>query len=170
MKTPDKPLEELPQEMQWKLERMDGYLDLKMTRRARQELESFAKEHMRKPPVLEIQLRLAMLEEDWQAAMNTARDLCAVMPNEPMYWVQLAYSTRRLSNLEDARTILLDAYNRFKKVAVIPYNLACYECQLGHRDEALIYLKRAFKLDRSFSEIAMEDEDLMPVWSDIDLL
>jgi hypothetical protein len=48
---------------------------------------------------------------------------------------------------------------------VIPFNLACYECQLGHPDEAMAFLEKAFKLDASFREQAFEDDDLKPIWA-----
>ena len=53
---------------------------------------------------------------------------------------------------------------RFPKIAVIPFNLACYECQLGHPDAAMSFLQKSFRLDASFRDQALEDEDLKPIW------
>jgi len=55
---------------------------------------------------------------------------------------------------------------QFPNEPTIPYNLACYTCQLGRRAEAEGWLARAFALGNS-KEIklqAMDDPDLAPLW------
>ena len=47
----------------------------------------------------------------------------------------------------------------FPNEAVIPFNLACYFCQLGDLGSAKEYLKRAFEIDRNWRLQALEDED-----------
>lgn len=156
--------ERLPEDVAWHLQRCDGFLDLKMTDKARLELEQVDAAHRQSDPFVEVELRLAMAEDHWSAAAQFARTLSDRQPNEPAYCIQLAYAIRRAESIEAARNILLGARKRFPKVAVIPYNLACYECQLGHLDEAMVLLARAFKLDPHFREQAFEDDDLKPVW------
>jgi hypothetical protein len=46
----------------------------------------------------------------------------------------------------------------------VQYNLACYECQLGDTDGAKMRLRRAIEIDLAFRSIALEDEDLEPLW------
>ncbi|MFH0952856.1 MAG: hypothetical protein V1873_00845 [Verrucomicrobiota bacterium] len=156
--------DDLPQEVLWHLERCDGYLDLKMLDRAREELDRVPEPHRESILFREARLRLAMEEQEWAAAASLARRLCDLAPEEPVYWVQLAYSTRRAESIEAARSILLDGLKRFPKIAVIPFNLACYECQLGRPEEALEYLGRAFTLDPAYRDAAEEDEDLKILW------
>ena len=58
---------------------------------------------------------------------------------------------------------------RFPKVPTIPYNLACYACQLGNLEEARQWLAKAIKI-RSTEEIkqmALADPDLQPMWDEI---
>ena len=159
---------ELPQETLWTLERADGYLDLGMAEKARAELQSLRPQHASTRPFLDVELRLAMLDKNWACALAAVAHLKELAPKEPSYWVQWAYIIRRTSSIEEARTILLDAQRRFRKVAIIPYNLACYECQLGRHEEALSYLQRAITMDSSLGDLALEDEDLKPVWSRIE--
>jgi hypothetical protein len=52
----------------------------------------------------------------------------------------------------------------FPDHALIHYNLACYECQLGNLGDAKALLQRAFALDDSLSRNAIDDEDLKPLW------
>jgi hypothetical protein len=43
------------------------------------------------------------------------------------------------------------------------YNLACYECRLGHLDLARIHLEKSIELDKNFREFAKSDPDLAPL-------
>ena len=148
----------------WHIQRGDGFLDLKMIDKARQELEQVGTFDRRCDSYMDAALRLAMADNRWSDAVQFARTLIERRPREPAFYIQLAYSIRRAESIEAARDILLDARKRFPKVAVIPFNLACYECQLGHPDEALALLEKAFKIDASFREQALEDDDLKPIW------
>lgn len=42
----------------------------------------------------------------------------------------------------------------------ILYNLGCYACVMGERNEALTHVRKAIAIDPSYSKMAMEDEDL----------
>jgi len=48
--------------------------------------------------------------------------------------------------------------------AILHYNLACYECQLGDLGVAKARLRHAFNLDDRFRAKALEDEDLEPLF------
>ena len=148
----------------WHIQRCDGFLDLKMIDKARRELEQVGTFDARCDPYIAAALRLAIADSRWNDAVQLARTLIERRTREPAFYVQLAYSVRRAESIDAARDILLDAKKRFPKVAVIPFNLACYECQLGHPDEAMVFLEKAFKLDASFREQAFEDDDLKPIW------
>jgi hypothetical protein len=52
-------------------------------------------------------------------------------------------------------------------VAIFHYNLACYECQLGDLEGAKARLKRAFELEQGFRTLALDDEDLRPLWDSL---
>ena len=45
----------------------------------------------------------------------------------------------------DAPPALRPAFEKFPKVSVIPYNLACYACQMNKLDEARVWLRRAMR-------------------------
>jgi predicted Zn-dependent protease len=154
----------LPDDVLWHLQRCDGFLDLKMVDKARRELEQIGAAHRQIDPFIEAELRMAMADNRWSDAMQFARTLSDRQPNNPAFCIHLAYSVRRAESIEAARDILLAARKRFPKVAVIPFNLACYECQLGHPDEAMVFLEKAFRLDAAFREQAFEDDDLKPIW------
>ena len=158
----------LNEDAQWHLQRADGYLDLSMVKEARAELDKIPDGIRRQPEVEQIELRHAMASNRWPEAEKLARELCATFPDEPGYWIQLAYAVRRASAIEHARKILLEIQPRFPSVAVIPFNLACYECQLSHADEAKKYLRNAIKIDPQCRDMALEDTDLERLWPEIE--
>ncbi len=157
----------LPDDVRWRLQQADGYLDLRLPERAQREWERIPAELREALPVLELSLRLALDTRDWAEAARIARRLRDQQPNEAAYWVHLAYATRRCEGIEAAREILLQAQTRFKTEAVIPYNLACYECRLGRHAASLDLLERAIQLDQHYRALALEDDDLEPLWDRI---
>jgi hypothetical protein len=61
------------------------------------------------------------------------------------------------------------AADLFPSVWNIPYNLACYACQLGKHEEAWEWLEDTFDLGNSKTVklMALEDPDLEPFWAEI---
>jgi predicted Zn-dependent protease len=96
-----------------------------------------------------------------------AKRLAQFQPNDIQWTVSFAYATRRAESVETAKEILLNAEPKFPKEAVIPYNLACYECQLGNVESAKNYLKKAFQIDSNWRLTALDDSDLQPLWDDL---
>lgn len=50
---------------------------------------------------------------------------------------------------------------------MIHFNLACYQCQLGDLDGARQRLHRAIELCSDLRLLALEDEDLKPLWDSL---
>ncbi len=69
----------------------------------------------------------------------------------------------------EAQEKLRPAADKFPKVETILYNLACYACQLGNRQESLALLDKAIDLagKKDIRLMALEDPDLEPLWKDI---
>jgi Tfp pilus assembly protein PilF len=59
---------------------------------------------------------------------------------------------------------LVGAVERFPNEPLIHYNLGCYACQMGNLDAAKQHLKRAFNLQPKMRFMALDDEDLKPLW------
>ena len=93
-----------------------------------------------------------------------AKRLAEVQPNDIQWTISLAYATRRADSIQAAKEILLNAESKFRKEAIIKYNLACYCCQLGEIEKAKDYLKKAFEIDSTWRSQVLDDEDLTPLW------
>jgi hypothetical protein len=48
------------------------------------------------------------------------------------------------------------------------FNLACYASVAGHMEEAKARLQQAIDLDNAIRRLALDDEDLRPIWDWID--
>ena len=158
----------LPDSVRWALERADGYMDLKMWSHARAELEVVDERLRDCAPCTQMCLRLNMEQKAWRTAADLAHQLCERIPDEPMFWVQHAYATRRCEDIGAARAILEEALHRFPQEVVIRYNLACYACLHGRMAVATEMLREVFQLDKTFRALAREDQDLEPLWGVFD--
>lgn len=156
-----------PDEIRHRLEQCDGFIDLRMAQRAAAELVGIPAEYLSRLPAERLRLRLALAQGAWMEAADLARGLRERFPQELEYWIESAFATRRADGLQPALAVLQDAALRFPEEAIVHFNLACYHCQLEQRDQALRLLAKAVALDPQFHQIALEDEDLRPVWDDL---
>jgi hypothetical protein len=47
---------------------------------------------------------------------------------------------------------------------MIDFNLASYASVTGHTEEAKVRLRHAIQLDKNVRKLAIDDEDLKPIW------
>lgn len=94
------------------------------------------------------------------SAFETATKL---NPNGFWLWLSLGYVKKELNQLDDAIEVTVKATKlttRPNEMGSALYNLGCYNCVAGRREDALEYLDRAFQEDESIKEWARDDSDL----------
>jgi len=95
----------------------------------------------------------------------------SVLPGEAGGWLHRAYALRRVAGggLAQAWEALLPAAEKFPGEAVIAYNLSCYACQMNKLDAARMWLTRAVGAGGKdmIKKMALEDEDLKPLWTEM---
>jgi tetratricopeptide (TPR) repeat protein len=69
-----------------------------------------------------------------------------------------------LGRTEEARDLALPAIACFPKHAILQYNLACYECQLGNFENARLWLDRSIAMKKELGDYARKDPDLAAYW------
>lgn len=156
--------------VRWRLERAEGFLLLGMAAAARRELAALPAEAAEQVPVRVIHLELAMAERDWPVALALAARLRGESPGQAQFWIWDAYARRRTEGLDAARAVLAGARPKFPDVALIPYNLGCYDCVGGQLEAAREHLRAAFELDPGLLDQAVEDEDLAALAGELDQL
>ncbi len=148
-----------------------GWLELGNGGEAVEELEKITPELQAHPDVLQVSYEIQARAKKWDLAAKTARTLADLKPGEPQCWIALAYATRRelAGGILSAKQILEKAHQTFPQEAIIVYNLACYECQLGQLPQAREWLHKAYALGgkKQIKQMALADPDLEPLWPEI---
>ena len=87
-------------------------------------------------------------------------------------WVDRSYSLHELRRTQEAREALLPALKKFPDASLIPYNLACYACQLGDPVEARHWLRKAIARGEKdeIKLLALNDPDLSALRDEISKL
>ncbi len=148
---------------------MEGWLDLDLPDEASVEYDRLTTKARNHPSVLELQWRLQSIREDWLGAVETAQRVMELAPWLPNGWIHRSFSLHELRRTEEALRNLLEAEPRFPTNSIIPYNLACYACQLGDLPMARRWLRRVIDLKGigHLRSSALEDPDLAPLWAEI---
>ena len=153
------------------LQAAQGWLGLGDVLAANEELDQIVPEFRAHPTVLWIRYQIYAQAKKWDLATEIAATLTEQLPNDPAFWISLAYSTRRKEggSIQEAKAILIKAKTLFPICYLIAYNLACYECQLGNLKEAMEFLEAAIDLagKKDIRTRALDDPDLEPLWPKI---
>ncbi len=146
-----------------------GWLDLGNPREAAAELQQLSAAARMHPATLEVLWRICAANRRWQEAVEFGRLLVRLEPDAPAGWLHRSYALHELQRTEEAMTLLVPAAAQFPKESTIPYNLACYCCQLGKLEEARAWLAHAVRLRGrgEIRELALADSDLQPLWDEI---
>ena len=140
-----------------------GFTDLGLYQEAVGELEEIPEQAKDSLPVLVAWLEVYQSWQKWEEAIAVAGRLTEKDPEDPSWFVALAYATRRARDLPSAREILQGVVAKFPDCAVIHFNLGCYAAQLGDLEQARCCLTAAIELDHRFAELAKSDPDLEPL-------
>jgi tetratricopeptide (TPR) repeat protein len=148
-----------------------GWMELGNCKEAKAELAMVSPGLTSHPNVLEVTWAISASEQNWSQALRAAEALVASEPDRASAWLHRAYALRRApgGGLKAAWDALLPAVDRFPKEATIPYNLACYACQLARLEEARQWLRRALAVGNSgkIKAMAAADSDLEILWKEV---
>ncbi len=149
------------------LQAAQGWVELGNAVEAGAELRKLGPERGNHPEVLKVRWGICAVKKEWEAAADLAAALVDLEPEVPLGWVHRSYALHELKRTEEARDNLLSAVDKFPASATMRYNLACYECQLGHLAAARAWLEKAFRLGdpAGMKACALDDPDLEPLWA-----
>jgi hypothetical protein len=145
----------------------EGFAELGMYLDANAELEEIDAEVRHVAEVLTVRVSIYAGLEKWELMRTVAGRLAAHDPADAQWAISLAYATRRAQSIEAAKCILLEAVERHPTEPILHYNLACYECQLGDIEVAKARLAHAFDLEPKCRLMALDDDDLAPLWDSL---
>jgi Flp pilus assembly protein TadD len=127
-------------------------------------LEEITPEDKTRTEVLGARVVLYIAAKKWDMAAAVASHLVKVEPENEAWWISLAYAVRRTESVEKAEAILLREQAIHPKVAMIAFSLACNASVTGRMEEAKKRLQRAIRLDKDIRGLALDDDDLKPLW------
>jgi predicted Zn-dependent protease len=137
-----------------------GYAELSMYDDALAELDSLPAEALKTAEALELRTVILMQARRWQEALAVGRELCLTEPKKSGGFIHTAFCLHELGRTIEARDCLLDGPPSLHSEATFHYNLACYECALGHLDLARLHLDKSFAMDKKMRDLAKRDPDL----------
>lgn len=146
-----------------------GWAELGLPAEALVELARLNPSLLGHPDVLDLRWRLHAMKKDWEAALTVARAQLAVSPERVDSWINQSYALHELKRTREAFDSLVPLLEKFPKLGVIPYNLACYSCQLGELDDARVWIRRARKIlgKEQLREMGADDPDLLPLRAEL---
>lgn len=147
-------------ELERRIVRAQGYAELGMFARARQELASLPRESRGRLDVIDIELLCDMGENRWDEALALTRELCRLRPEAPASYLHAAYCLHELGRTQEALHVLMHGPTTLHLRAVYFYNMACYNSRLGEIAAAIQLLELAFGMDKSLRRVAKKDSDL----------
>ena len=152
----------------------EGWFELGDGGEALHELDHISPGEKNHPAVLELRFEILAKKCQWDTCRDIAEVLTRDAPANAGGWLRFAYATRRATGGSDqaAFDILHPVFEKFPGEPTIPYNLACYVCQLGRLAEARRWLKEAFAIGNvtQLKMMALSDRDLEPLWKEIPLI
>ena len=148
-----------------------GWMELGNCTEAKAELTRVSPALATHPTVLEVNWAVFAAERNWVEALRIAELLVTCAEDHATGWLHRAYAMRRApgGGLQAAWDCLMPAAERFPKEATIPYNLACYACQMNQLDEARRWLRLAIAVgDKTkLKSMAISDSDLEALWPEM---
>lgn len=158
----------------------EGWLELGDHLSAFEELDQVHPDHSIRTEVLKLRWRIYAAAEKWEPAYQLAEGMTRMdaLAEDVETFIWRSYAARRMPSggVALAYELLRDVSGQFVDEPLVPYNLACYACQLGRIPDARGLLHVAFgaaernATEKFWRRHALEDEDLRPLWNEIKAL
>lgn len=142
----------------------EGWLELGNCVEAKAELSRISSRMRCLPEVLDLECKICSAAKDWKTLVNISATLIAMQPTEVEWYIRHGNALFFMGRTDEAREFVTPLIPRFPENAILQYNLACYECQLGHFEEAKTLLVKSFGLNKNLRDYARQDPDLSPFW------
>lgn len=146
-----------------------GWAELGLHDDAHAELDRLPTAILGHPQVLDARWKIHALAKDWPSALVAARAQVHVTPDDMSGWINQSYTLHELKRTKEAFDALSAVVAGFPDEGTIPYNLACYTCQLGRLEEARFWLKEARRVlgKEALRKMGKDDPDLQPLRAEL---
>lgn len=133
------------------------------------EMEKLSSGGRTKIEALTVSWKIFASQERWEEAVNMGREMVRTAPSITEGWINRSFALHEMRRTAEARAELLPAVEWFPKEPIIPYNLACYACQLGDMEAASRWFSEAVKRGgaKKMKAMGLDDPDLLPMKEEI---
>lgn len=132
---------------------------------ANEELELIDAPLRAHPDVLEVRWLIYQKVKNWELCKDIGTALVKLAPERIAGWIDRSFALHEMKRTQEAYDALKPALDTFKKEYLVWYNMACYACVLGDKDEARGLLSKAIELGGDAVKAqALNDPDLQGVW------
>ena len=147
------------------LQAAQGWMELGNHEEANEELELIDAPLRAHPDVLEVRWLIHQKVENWELCENIGSALVKLVPERTTGWIHRSFALHEMKRTQEAYDELKPALDTFKDEYLVWYNVACYACVLGNKDEARGLLSKAIELGGDAVKVqALNDPDLQGVW------
>jgi predicted Zn-dependent protease len=146
----------------------EGYIELAMYGDADAELEQIDPFCPAESHVLALRLCIYAGLAKWQRMEAVAKKLAQRDPDDIQWAIWRAYAEAKNQSIQGAKKILIQALQTHPDDPRLHYALSCYESRLNHFKTARRHLARAIQLDSRLKMVALNDEELEPLWAEIE--
>jgi hypothetical protein len=117
------------------------------------------------PATLFMSCSANMSARNWEMAARTAQEHSRVAPQSSYGWLCHVVCLDKMGRTKEAYDMTLPLLEKLPHEFFVPYNLACFACRLGNREDAWNWVQRAFPLASlaKFKAWALSDADLEPL-------
>ncbi len=145
-----------------------GWLELENADESLLELNKISNANQHHPDVLELRWQTHAKKGEWESAVEISNLLVRQAPGRPSGWIHRSFALHEMNQTEEAHDLLLPALAVFEKNWIIPFNIACYLCQMEKTQEAMEKLKLAIERGGDDAmNTALKDPDLVPLLEEI---
>lgn len=155
------------------LETARGYYGLKLFNEAATELSRASRFAATRDDFLEIRSLIHGAKGQWRESLACADAMIEQTLDNATAHCLKAEAVKHLNGVESAYQVLMDALWRFPKSALANFNLSCFAAKAGNLRKARRHLIKCFRdavntdNDGFFQSLAVFDEDLRAIWSEI---
>ena len=156
-------------DMDWRrhITSVSGYLDLGMGQKPWDELDSIPPGDSARSEVVVMRLVILQLMARWDdKAAEIARGAVRAYSECADLYPFGAYAIRRAEDVTAAFLFLQEGCKYLVENPGYWFNRSCSACQLGDLEDARACVTRAVELDKGFQQMALDDEDLEPLWEE----
>lgn len=150
------------------LQAAEGYLILDMTEQALESLRRIVDPGPDRFSYYMLQGEVWRARREHHRALEWLQQAHELAPQDLDVLMAMAWCFKRTDRLDLSIDTMRQAYQFHATTPVVLYNLACYYSLAGNKEQALSWLGRALRLNRSMGKLIPDETDFDPLRGDPD--